>query len=360
MGNLTPVIPISLLILLIIFLGFKKRNRSNLFHLDYIIIHLTVLLAMSLVYLGMINSIFPYSFFNLLNQLHIASIILFILHVESAIKGYKVRIRAIFYYYFLFHLSIIVLNGLGIQIINIETNVKSFMLIDIENASYYTDKIIIKGITLILLVSYLLKNCFSSIERSHTIKKKHLYKIWIVSYCTFIMIHLLINNLYYFGKFEVRYFETVNVIIRINAILTLLFIFINPTILNYLPLIKKINIYNNVLKENYFQLLEIVMKSEKLYLRKKLNIEEVAINIGISVKKIRATIFINTGKTFNDFINDYRIERAKKLIENGFLDIYTTSALVEKCGFNSHQTFFRAFRKTYGTTPGGYSRSKTV
>ena len=146
MGNLTPVIPISLLILLIIFLGFKKRNRSNLFHLDYIIIHLTVLLAMSLVYLGMINSIFPYSFFNLLNQLHIASIILFILHVESAIKGYKVRIRAIFYYYFLLHLSIIVLNGLGIQIINIETNVKSFMLIDIENASYYTDKIIIRGL----------------------------------------------------------------------------------------------------------------------------------------------------------------------------------------------------------------------
>ena len=244
MENLTPVIPISLLILLIIFLGFKKRNRSNLFHLDYIIIHLTVLLAMSLVYLGMINSIFPYSFFNLLNQLHIASIILFILHVESAIKGYKVRIRAIFYYYFLLHLSIIVLNGLGIQIINIETNVKSFMLIDIENASYYTDKIIIKGITLLLLVSYLLKNCFSSIEGSHTIKKKNIYKIWIVSYCTFIMIHLLINNLYYFGKFDVRYFETVNVIIRINAILTLLFIFVNPTILNYLPLIKEINIYN--------------------------------------------------------------------------------------------------------------------
>tara|TARA_B110000858_G_C17405223_1_gene294246 strand:+ start:205 stop:540 length:336 start_codon:yes stop_codon:yes gene_type:complete len=87
------------------------------------------------------------------------------------------------------------------------------------------------------------------------------------------------------------------------------------------------------------------MKSEKLYLRKKLNIEEVAINIGISVKKIRATIFINTGKTFNDFINDYRIERAKKLIENGFLDIYTTSALGENCGFNSHQTFLEHLEK---------------
>lgn len=360
MKNLTPVIPIILLTVLIIFLGFKKRNRSNLFHLDYIIIHLIVLLAMSFIYFGMINSIFPNSFFNLLNQLHIASVILFILHVESAIKGYRVRIRALFYYYFLLHLFIIVLNVFGFQIINIEANVKSFMLINIENASYFTDKIIIKGITLILLVFYLLKMCFFSIKKSYLIKKKNIYKSWVYSYSTFILIQLILNNLYYFGGFALRHLETVNIIIRINAILTLLFIFTNPTVLNYLPLIKKINIYNNVLKENYFQLLETVMKSEKLYLRKKLNIEEIAIKIGISVKKIRATIFLNTGKTFNDFINDYRIDKATKLIENGFLDKYTTSALGEKCGFNSHQTFFRAFRKTYGTTPRRYNRPKTL
>ena len=198
MEKLTPIVPFVLLLILILFLGLKKRNASNKFHMDYILVHLMILLMMSLTYFGMINSIISYTFFNMLNQLHIASIILFILHVESAIKGYRVEIRKIFYYCFLFHLSVIVLNELGVQIINIEAKVKSFMLIDIINPIYYTDKIVFKGITLILLVSYLIKMCFLSIDRSYLIKRKNIYKTWVYSYSTFIIIQLIINNLYYF------------------------------------------------------------------------------------------------------------------------------------------------------------------
>jgi len=157
--------------------------------------------------------------------------------------------------------------------------------------------------------------------------------------------------MYYFGGFNESYNDTINIIVRINSIITLLFIFTNPTILFYLPLIKKINVFNKISKENYFHLLQIVMKKEKLYLIKKLNIKVLAIQVGISVKKLRLTILINTGKTFNEFINDYRVERAQKLILSGFLKRHTTIALAEKCGFNSHQTFFRAFRKKTNVTP---------
>lgn len=354
MEKLTPIVPFVLLLILILFLGLKKRNASNKFHMDYILVHLMILLMMSLTYFGMINSIISYTFFNMLNQLHIASIILFILHVESAIKGYRVEIRKIFYYCFLFHLSVIVLNELGVQIINIEAKVKSFMLIDIINPIYYTDKIVFKGITLILLVSYLIKMCFLSIDRSYLIKRKNIYKTWVYSYSTFIIIQLIINNLYYFGAFDLGFNDTINVIVRINAILTLLFIFTNPTILNYLPLIKKVNIFNRVLQGNHFQLLETVMKSEELYLKKKLNLKVLASQVGVSVKRLRATILINTGKTFNEFINDYRVDKAQKLISRGFLDRHTTIALAEKCGFSSHQTFFRAFRRKTNVTPKTY------
>lgn len=354
MEKLTPIVPFVLLLILILFLGLKKRNASNKFHMDYILVHLMVLLIMTLTYFGMIYSIISHSFFNMLNQLHIASIILFVLHVESAIKGYRVKIREIFYYCFLLHLSVIVLNELGIQIINIEAKVKSFMLFDVVNPIYYTDKIVFKGITLILLVSYLIKMCFLSIDRSYLIKRKHIYKTWVYSYSTFIIIQLIINNLYYFGAFDVGFNDTINVIVQINAILTLLFIFTNPAILNYLPHIKNLNIFNKVLQENYFQLLETVMKSEELYLTKKLNLQVLATQVGISVKKLRVTILINSGKTFNEFINDYRVDKAQKLISEGFLDCHTTIALSEKCGFNSHQTFFRAFRKKTNVTPKTY------
>lgn len=351
MEKLTPIVPFVLLLILILFLGLKKRNALNKFHMDYILVHLMILLMMTLTYFGMINSIISHSFFNMLNQLHIASIILFILHVESAIKGYRVKIRKIFYYCFLLHLSVIVLNELGIQIINVEAKVKTLMLIEIENLKYFTDKILIKGMTLIVLVTYLLKMSLSNINKSRTVKRKNLYKIWIFSYSAFIVIQLVINNLYYFGVFNAKYIDSVNTIIRTNAILTLLFIFINPTILNYLPVIKKINIYASGLKKDYYDLLTRLMINERLYLKKRLNINEVSLKTGITIKKLRAIINLNTGKTFNEFINDYRIERAQKLILSGFLDRHTTLALAERCGFNSHQTFFRAFRKKTNVTP---------
>ena len=176
MEKLAPIIPLIILTSFIIYLGIKKRNSSNIFHLDYIIIHLMILVMMSLIYLGMINSVFPFSYFNILNQLHIASIIGFILHVESAIKGYKIRVKKIFFYYFFLHLTVIILNILDIQLINIEAKVETFMLINIENGKDYSDKIIIKGITLILLVWYLIKMCASNINNSLTIKKKRIYK----------------------------------------------------------------------------------------------------------------------------------------------------------------------------------------
>ena len=351
MEKLTPLVPFILLMVLILFLGLKKRNASNKFHMDYILLHLVVLLIMTLIYFGMINSIISYAYFNLLNQMHVASIILFCLHVESAIKGYRVKVKKIFYFYLLLYLSIVFLNELGIQIINVESKVKTFMLIEIKNAHYYTDKIVIKGITLILLISYLMKMCYSSIDNSFSVKRKHIYKIWVYSYSAFVITQLIINNMYYFGGFNESYNDTINIIVRINSIITLLFIFTNPTILYYLPLIKKINVFNKISKENYFHLLQIVMKKEKLYLIKKLNIKVLAIQVGISVKKLRLTILINTGKTFNEFINDYRVERAQKLILSGFLERHTTIALAEKCGFNSHQTFFRAFRKKTNVTP---------
>ena len=129
--------------------------------------------------------------------------------------------------------------------------------------------------------------CASNINNSLTIKKKSIYKLWVYSYCSFIVLQLIINNLYYFGAFNNDYIETINIIVRINAIITLLFIFINPTILNYLPIIKKINVYNNLSKENYFKILVRLMEDDRIYLKKRLNIKEVSRKVGISIKKTK-------------------------------------------------------------------------
>ena len=145
--------------------------------------------------------------------------------------------------------------------------------------------------------------------------------------------------------------------IDLFPLLALMFIFMNPTILYYLPIIKKVAIYNKVVEQNYFEFIQLLIKKEKLYLNLKLTINDVSNGVGISKTNIRATILVNTEKNFNDYINLFRIEEAIKLIEANYLTTHTVVALGEKSGFNSHQSFFRAFKKIHDTTPYLYLNS---
>jgi YesN/AraC family two-component response regulator len=129
---------------------------------------------------------------------------------------------------------------------------------------------------------------------------------------------------------------------------------LNPTILNYIPGIKDGAIFKRVTKKNYFSIIEKVIEKQKLYLRPRLTVNDITLAIGVSEKDISAAILLKTKYNFNDYINKYRIDTAIKLIHQKFLDSHTTVSRGEKCGFNSHQSFFRAFKKNKNTTPKEY------
>ena len=57
---------------------------------------------------------------------------------------------------------------------------------------------------------------------------------------------------------------------------------------------------------------------------------------------------------YNDFINGYRIEHAKTLIQNGEAKMLTLEALSEQCGFNNRNSFTIAFKKHAGQTPSDF------
>ncbi|OFX83993.1 MAG: hypothetical protein A2W99_03425 [Bacteroidetes bacterium GWF2_33_16] len=57
------------------------------------------------------------------------------------------------------------------------------------------------------------------------------------------------------------------------------------------------------------------------------------------------------GMPFNDFINSYRIEEAKKMLNDPERENYTIASIAYDCGFNTLSAFNGAFKKFTGYTP---------
>jgi AraC-like DNA-binding protein len=60
------------------------------------------------------------------------------------------------------------------------------------------------------------------------------------------------------------------------------------------------------------------------------------------------------GKSFTNLINEYRIEKAKELLETE--NNFTVEGIGYESGFNSKSTFFTTFKKITGKTPTEYQK----
>ena len=353
----SPIINIVLILLLslVIFL-FVKRNNANKFHLDYIIIHTFLLLVSTGIYKEIKFNTLDIIFFDLINILHIASFIFLILHVESAIKGSKSKINWFFFIPIALYFLIIILNYFGVYLLHYRTEKLNFLLLQIIDPIYFSDKLLIKLVTNATLLIYLFKLCNDHINSSVTIKKIRLYKIWIYSYLFLLFETLLLNCSYYFSLLNPVFDSSIHLIVRINVISSLLFLLTNPVLLNYLPLIKRVHIFDPVILEDTFTRVKNLFQNERLYLKNRLTIEDVTISVDSTKKKVQKAILVNTQLNFNDFVNAYRVDKAIELINNNYLTKMNLKSLAIASGFNSHQTFFRAFKKVKGCTPTEYRK----
>ena len=352
------IIPGGTLLILLAFLIFlkSKKNKTNQFHLNYILVHFFTLIIMTLLYLlmGIIGD-FPF-LFSLILFFHILSILAFALHVESAVKGHKATLTYIYALPVLAYIFVSILNEFDLYLLNYATDKVFVFDLKIRDALFFTDKKLVKDFTFGFFTAKIIFFSYKSIDKSFTIKKKMLYKAWIYSYCFILILMHLVSNLYYFNILGATFDSFFIIATQIITYLSLIFILTNPRILYYLPGIKEIAIFIKVKKENYFELINALVEKEMLYLNPRLTINELALKTGISVKNIRASILVATENNFNDYINHFRVQRAKTLIEANYLDKQTTVALGEKSGFNSHQSFFRAFKKVYNTSPALYAQ----
>lgn len=92
-----------------------------------------------------------------------------------------------------------------------------------------------------------------------------------------------------------------------------------------------------------------LMETQQVYLNQDLKVSDVAEVLGVHRNAISACINAQKGCSFNQFINDYRVEHAKKLLRE--TDEIKISHICHEAGFATESTFFRAFKASTGMTP---------
>lgn len=100
-----------------------------------------------------------------------------------------------------------------------------------------------------------------------------------------------------------------------------------------------------------------VMEDEKLYENPEISLPKLAKQIDTSPHRLSEVINKKTGKNFTDFINEYRIVKAKEMLIDPHYGQYKIAAIAFDCGFNTLSTFNLAFKKNTGKTPSEFRES---
>lgn len=104
-----------------------------------------------------------------------------------------------------------------------------------------------------------------------------------------------------------------------------------------------------------------LFQNEKVYLSSKLNIRSLAKKIKAPEYRVRETIQSEFGfQHFKSFLNHYRIEEAKKLLQTP--DVQETSIynLAQDVGFGSLASFNRVFKESVGIPPTEFRKSQNL
>lgn len=97
--------------------------------------------------------------------------------------------------------------------------------------------------------------------------------------------------------------------------------------------------------------LHSLMEEQKPYLDFELTLQKLAYQIEMPEKELSLLINHSIGNHFFDFINEYRIEDAKRILANPDKKDLTIIEIVYQVGFNSKSSFYTAFKKSTNQTP---------
>lgn len=133
----------------------------------------------------------------------------------------------------------------------------------------------------------------------------------------------------------------------------------SPTILKDISKVLEPNVQNgfNIEEAKLFETIRQHIQAEKLFRNPKLNLSSLAVSLDLNEKDLSRLINQQTESNFYQFINQFRVEEFKLLLNTPQAQQWSLLGLAEEAGFNSKSTFYTAFKSLEGMTPKQYELS---
>lgn len=190
---------------------------------------------------------------------------------------------------------------------------------------------------------------FETLRRRWTKTLILLYTAFLLAYISY---YVLIN----FEFFSIEWDYMISFTMSASIYLIGYFIIKEPQVFDgefltelFLPVDNKDSSLEESLLHEFYQKLTKHMASEKPYIDNELRLVNLADQLGFSTHLLSKVINKKSGKNFNQFVNDYRLQEAKRLLHEN--PEYSVKTIYFDVGFNNKATFYNAFKKEFQCTP---------
>lgn len=129
----------------------------------------------------------------------------------------------------------------------------------------------------------------------------------------------------------------------------------NKTLISAPDKEKYINKIDGKLVKEIQEKINILFETRKIYTNPDLTLSILAKELNVRPQLLSQFINDNLNKSFTQFINEYRIDEAKRLLKKSTQ--LKIDAVGFESGFNSSSTFYSSFKKITGTTPSNYQKT---
>jgi len=103
-----------------------------------------------------------------------------------------------------------------------------------------------------------------------------------------------------------------------------------------------------------YEKIQTLFAAKPMFLEPKLQLQDVADELGVSTHHLSQAINAQSGKPFYDLVNSYRVRHLQKLLADPGNKKFTILALGLDSGFNSKASLNRVFKEETGLSPSEY------